>query len=239
MLRVDRQPSCWTLTLDRPEKANALCAELIEALIAALEEAESQDVPVLAVRGNGRNFSAGFDFAGYESQSEGDLLRRFVRIEMLLQAIDRSRALTVGLAHGRNFGAGVDLLAACRWRIAAPDATFRMPGLGFGLVLGTRRFGAIVGRERAREVLEGLETFGAERALALGFLRQVAAQDEWPAVIAGAESTAATLTSENRALLYRALESPTRDADLADLVRSVCSGGLKDRIRGYLKMGPN
>ena len=237
MLQVDRRRSSWTLTLDRPEKANALSAELVEELIATVEAAEQADVSVLAFRGNGRNFSAGFDFAGYESQSEGDLLRRFVRIEMLLQAVDRSRCLTVAFAHGRNFGAGVDLVGACRWRIAAPEATFRMPGLGFGLVLGTRRFGAIVGRERARDVLEGLETFGAERALSLGFVRQVAPREEWPALIAQAEATAATLTPENRALLYRTLESPTRDADLADLVRSVSAAGLKDRIRGYLKMG--
>src|SRR5688500_10757754 len=181
MLQVDRQPSRWTLTLDRPDKANALSAELVEALIGAVAEAEAAGIPVVVIRGNGRNLSAGFDFSGYESLSEGDLLLRFVRIEMLLQAIDRSPCLTIAFAHGRNFGAGVDLFAACRWRIAAPDATFRMPGLGFGLVLGTRRFAAIVGRERARALLEGLETFRAERALELGFLREVVAQEEWPA----------------------------------------------------------
>ncbi|MCR2153265.1 hypothetical protein NSX49_23710, partial [Salmonella enterica] len=74
-----------------------------------------------------------------DAQSEGDLLLRFVRIETLLQRVAASPCLTVGLAHGRNFGAGVDLFGACKWRVSAPDASFRMPGLKFGLVLGTRR----------------------------------------------------------------------------------------------------
>jgi enoyl-CoA hydratase/carnithine racemase len=234
VLQIDRQPSCWTVSLDRPEKANALSAELVEALHAAVAQAGSAGVPVLAFRGNGRNLSAGFDFAGFEDQSEGDLLLRFVRIEQLLQAIARSPCLTVALAHGRNFGAGVDLFAACRWRIAAPDATFRMPGLGFGLVLGTRRFAAIVGRDKAREVLEELQTFDAAAARAMGFVRATAPAHEWSALIVQAVEAAAKLEPENRAALYRTLDSASHDADLADLARSAAAPGIKARIRAYL-----
>ena len=234
ILEVAREPSRWTIGLNRPEKANALSSELVEALIAAVAEAEASAVPVLVFRGAGRNFSAGFDFSDFEQQSEGDLLLRFVRIEMLLQAVARSSCLTVGLAQGRNFGAGVDLLAACRWRIAAPQATFRMPGLGFGLVLGTRRFAAIVGREKAREILEGLRTFDAEAAHAMGFVRAVAPHEEWPTVVAEAEATAASLSIESRRLLHQALDPGSDDADLAALARSAAAPGIKQRIRVYL-----
>jgi enoyl-CoA hydratase len=231
---IERTGSRWTVTLDRAEKANALSAEMVEALIAVVQEAGEAQVPVLAFRGNGRNLSAGFDFTGYESQSEGDLLLRFVRIETLLQAVAASPCLTVALAHGKNFGVGVDLMAACRWRIASAEATFRMPGLGFGLVLGTRRFAGIVGHEAARQILEGLQTFDAARAHALGFLRAVAAPDAWPALLEDAGRTATTLSPESRALLYSALEKGSDDTDLASLVRSVITPGLKDRIRTYL-----
>jgi len=71
---------------------------------------------------------------------------RFVRIEMLLQAVATSPARTVALAHGKVFGAGADLFACCHHRIAAAGTTFRMPGLKFGLMLGTRRFAASVRR---------------------------------------------------------------------------------------------
>jgi enoyl-CoA hydratase/carnithine racemase len=231
---VRREDGCWSVVLDRAGKANALSASMVEALIAAVEEAHAARVPVLAFEGSGRNLSAGFDFGDYESQSEGDLVLRFVRIESLLQSIARSPCLTVAFAHGRNFGAGVDLFAACRWRIAAPEATFRMPGLAFGLVLGTRRFASIVGRETAREILESLDTFDAGRAQATGFVRRIAPREEWPAVLQEAVARARTLPAESRAALYRALDAAAHDADLADLVRSASAPGLKARIARYL-----
>ncbi len=231
---IRREDRCWTVALDRAAKANALSAEMVEALIEAVAQAEAADVRVLAFEGNGRNLSAGFDFGGYEAQSEADLLYRFVRIETLLRSIARARCLTVAFAHGRNFGAGVDLFGACRWRIAAPEATFRMPGLGFGIVLGTRRFAAIVGRDTARELLEGLAPFDAARALAIGFARRIAPREAWAATLAEAVATAATLPDASRAALYRTLDGASDDADLADLVRSAAAPGLKQRIAGYL-----
>ena len=233
-IAVRREAACWTVALDRADKANALSAPMVEALIAALMQAEAARIPVVAFRGEGKNLSAGFDFTGYESESEGDLLQRFVRIESLLQAIARSPCLTVAFAHGRNFGAGADLFAACRWRIAAPGSTFRMPGLAFGLVLGTRRFAALVGRDDAREILESAATFGAERAHALGFARRIAAEDAWPSIVDEACAAARVLPEPGRAALYRTLDGGTDDADLADLVRSASAPGLKARIAAYL-----
>jgi len=233
-LAVRREAQCWTIALARAQKANALSSAMVEGMIAALAEAEAAQVPLVAFEGEGRNFSAGFDFGDYEGQSEGELLLRLVRIETLLQSIARSPCLTVAFAHGRNFGAGVDLFAACRWRIAAPGASFRMPGLGFGLVLGTRRFAAIVGRDRAREILEGLATFDAERARQMGFVRRIAPAEEWPAIRDEAIATALALPAQGRHTLYRTLASSTDDADLADLVRSAAAPGLKERIRAWL-----
>lgn len=234
MVRIERDTERWTLVLDRAAKANALSADLVEALIGAVDEAEAAGVSVLALRGAGRNFSAGFDFGGFEEQGQGDLLQRFVRIETLLQRLARSPCLTVGFAHGRNFGAGVDLFAACRWRIAAPGTTFRMPGLAFGLVLGTRRFAAIVGRDAAREILESLATFDAARAMEMGFATRVTAEEGWPGVLEEAVATARAIPAASRAALYQVLDPGTDAADMADLVRSASAPGLKDRIREYL-----
>jgi len=64
-------------------------------------------------------------------------LLRFVRIEQLLQRLFRVPYPTVALVHGHVFGAGADLFCACQHRFAASDATFRLPGTGFGLVQGT------------------------------------------------------------------------------------------------------
>ncbi|MNT11436.1 putative enoyl-CoA hydratase echA6 [compost metagenome] len=223
------------LTLARPEKMNALSADLVEALILALDEAEAQGAKVIVLKGEGRNFSAGFDFGDWQAHSEGDLLLRFVRIETLLQRLAGSPCLTLALAHGRNFGAGVDVFGACKWRACAPDASFRMPGLKFGLVLGTRRFAALVGAERARTILEQAATFGAEDALRDGFASRLAAPEEWPEIEQQALDTASALTDASRAQLYAALSQEAPDADLARLVRSAAQPGLKDRVAAYLQ----
>jgi enoyl-CoA hydratase/carnithine racemase len=145
--------------------------------------------------------------------------------------------LTLALAHGRNFGAGVDLVGACRLRIASADASFRMPGLKFGLVLGTRRFGAIVGAAQARAILQEARTFDAAQAQAMGFVERVAAPSDWVAAVAAARDAAMALDAPSRTALYERLGSEAADADLAALVRSAARPGLKDRIATYLRGG--
>ena len=233
-LRVERSGTTTTLTLDRAAKMNALSGALVDELVAALEAAHDDGTRLVVLRGEGRNFSAGFDFGGYETQSEGDLLLRFTRLEQLLQLVHHAPFDTLALAHGRNFGAGVDLIGACSRRVAAPDATFRMPGLRFGLVLGTRRFALQVGGDRARDILQESKTFGADEALRMGFLSQVAEVAEWPAVIARAAEASTALAPGAQARLVAATRADTRDADLAELVRSAAAPGLKSRIAAYL-----
>lgn len=235
LLGIERREDVWTFVLNRPDKRNALSAELVDRLLDGVQQAHAQQARVLAFRGAGRNFSAGFDFSDIDAQSEGDLVLRFVRIEMLLQLVASSPCLTVALAHGRNFGAGVDLFAACRQRLAAADATFRMPGLKFGLVLGTRRFGDIVGRERAAQVLQEAATFNAAQALDMGFVHQVAETGSWDEAMVRALSKASALDDASRAALYRVLASPHGDSDMASLVRSAAQPGLKQRVAGYLQ----
>lgn len=233
-LHVERVGTTLHLTLARPDKMNALSAELVEALLREVTEAYRDGTRLAVLSGEGKNFSAGFDMAGFESQSEGDLVLRFVRIEQLLQAVRHAPFATLALAHGKNFGAGADLVCACGRRVASAEASFRMPGLRFGLVLGTRMLADRVGGQRARQVLETSQTFNAAEALDWGFLTDVAPRDGWDAFTEKAVASAATLAPEAAARLYRATTADRRDADLADLVRSAAEPGLKMRIAEYL-----
>lgn len=233
-LASERIDTTLTVTLTRPEKMNALSGSLVEALIAQVELAYRDGTRLVVVRGEGRNLCAGFDFSDYEQQSEGDLLLRFARIEHLLQLIHHAPFDTLALAHGRNFGAGVDLFGVCAHRVAAPGTSFRMPGLRFGLVLGTRRFARQVGDDRARDILQASKTFDADEALRLGFIEAIVDAAEWPGVAAQAVAAATSLTAVTQASLTTATRADTRDADLADLVRSASAPGLKARIAAYL-----
>jgi enoyl-CoA hydratase/carnithine racemase len=232
-LVVQRGAGVLELTLNRPEKMNPLSGPLVEALHDELDRAEDDGTRLLVLRGEGRNFSAGFDFGGYEEQSEGDLLRRFIRIEQLLQRVYHASYDTMAFAHGRNFGAGVDLFAACNRRIGNGDATFRMPGLGFGLVLGTRRFAALAGSSWAREVLHDGITFDAGQAHSRGFVTTIAGQEAWPDLLAKARKAAYELTGDAAGRLFRVSRADTRDADMAELVASAARPGLLERLRDY------
>jgi enoyl-CoA hydratase len=232
-LLIERADATLTLTLNRPEKMNALSASLVELLLEQIEEAAASGVRLLVLRGNGRNFSAGFDFGGYEDRSEGDLVLRFIRIEQLLQAVYYAPFDTLALAHGRNFGAGVDLICSCGRRVADAGATFRMPGLSFGLVLGTRRYVERVGRSRARAVLEEGLVFDANEAMSDGFLTNLVPTNAWVGAIQNAIEASIRLSGEANAALNRATCRDTRAEDLADLVLSAARPGLKERIRAY------
>jgi len=221
------------LTLNRPQKANALSAPLIEALIDAVEYAATDGTRLLILDGAGSHFCAGFDFTDAQVQSEGELALRFIRIETLLQALHHAPCETLALAHGRVFGAGADIVASCGIRIAVPGTTFRMPGLRFGVVLGTRRLVHRVGADQAREILATSRSFDATEALASGFLTGIKTQDEWPVLIAAAQSAAETLTPAAAAALHRRTVTDSRAEDMAELARSVSTPGLKERIRKY------
>jgi enoyl-CoA hydratase len=221
------------VTLNRPQKANALSASLVEALLNAIEYAYTDGTRLLILDGNGDHFCAGFDFTGYLDASEGDLVLRFIRIEHLLQLIHHAPFVTLALAHGRIFGAGADIVCACSLRVAAPGTTFRMPGLRFGIVLGTRRLAGRIGADAARDVLATSRTFDADEALRLGFLTQVAAQSEWPALIAATRKASSLLTQPATARLNEQTVTDTRAADMAALVQSASVPGLKERIRMF------
>ena len=233
-LHVERSGTTLHLTLARPEKMNALSAALVEALLREVTAAHQDGTRLMVISGEGRNFSAGFDMGGFEQESEGDLLLRFVRIEQLLQAVRHAPFDTLALAHGKNFGAGADLFCACARRVATPEASFRMPGLRFGLVLGTRLFAERVGAQRARQVLQVSQTFGSAEALEWGFATDILPQDGWDAVTEKAVAAASALAADAAARLFRATTTDQRDADLAELVRSAAEPGLKMRIAEYL-----
>jgi len=221
------------LTLNRQNKANALSATLVEALLDAVDYATTDGTRLLLLEGAGNHFCAGFDFSGFQELSEGDLALRFIRVETLLQAIHHAPFETLALAHGKIFGAGADIVAACGSRVAAPGTTFRMPGLRFGVVLGTRRLAHRIGADHARSILGESRTFGADEALGINFITQIAEQSQWSAIVQRAQSHCEQLSPAAASALHRQITPDSRADDMSALVRSVSTPGLKERIRLY------
>ena len=223
------------LTLNRADKLNALNADLVDGLLQGVADAVARQSQLLVIRGAGRAFCAGFDLSGLDRMTDADLLLRFVRIETLLQAIYTAPMPTLALVQGRCVGAGADIVAACSRRVATADSRFRMPGLQFGIVLGTRRLAALIGSDAARDILQTSRVFDAEHAKSCGFLTDVCASDDWPVLVTQAAADAAVLDDDSRhALLQHSRDDRHLDQDMAALVRSASRPGLAQRIAGYL-----
>ncbi|MEM9060972.1 MAG: enoyl-CoA hydratase/isomerase family protein [Pseudomonadota bacterium] len=231
---VSRDGPITRITLNRPEKLNAFNAELVDGLSDAVAEAEASDTRLIVFQGSGKGFSGGFDLSDIDAMSDGDLVLRFIRVEQLLQAVYHARVATLALVHGACYGAAADLVAACQWRVATPEARFRMPGSRFGLVLGTARLTALVGEDRARALLLRDKPFGVEEALTAGFLTAAASEDDWPATTDTVLGQVSALDPETFTALSARKRGDTREADMAALVASATHGSVKARVQAYL-----
>lgn len=230
-LIVEQRDNTLSLTLNAPGKANSLAPDMVEELLEALENAD--DVRMATLRGAGKHFCAGFDLSDIETVSDGDLLWRFVRIEMLLQKIHKSPFPIVALAHGQVVGAGADLFTACWRRVATKDARFRMPGWNFEIALGTRRLRQLVGPFHARDILIDTRYVSCDEAVKLGLVTDLAEADQWPELIDGLASRACSLPAFAASEMFRLTQDDTDDLDLAALVRTAGRPGLKQRIVSY------
>jgi enoyl-CoA hydratase/carnithine racemase len=226
-----REDDVLLLTLNRGSKANSLTPTLVEDLITALDQPDN--VRVAVIRGEGKHFCAGFDLSDISELSDGDLLWRFVRIELLLQKIYHSPFPIVALGHGQIVGAGADLFVACWHRVAAPCAKLKMPGWNFELALGTGRLAALIGQDAARDMLIDTRSISAEKAREIGLASDLIGKEGWEDLVTTLGARARTLPTEATTNMLALTGSKNAELDLAALVRSAARPGLKARVEKY------
>lgn len=233
MLSLQIDAGLATITLQRDSRGNALTADLVERLLGMLPRAWSEPgVHTVLLRGHGRHFCTGFDLDGLAAQSDGDLLHRFVRIELLLAMLWHAPVRTAAIAAGRTWGAGADIVVACDIRMACAATRLKFPGAGFGIVLGSRRLAARVGENVCRRwLVEGSE-ISATQAYGAGLLSDLVEPEERDVWISK-RLAQPPVRPEVVAALHSAIRPDLRDADLAALVRSAAPPGLRERIAAY------
>ena len=119
------------------------------------------------------------------------------------------------------------MVCCCTRRVAVPDARFRMPGLRFGITLGTRRLAGLVGSDAARQWLESSAIFDAKEALSRKFLTEIRDEAAWPDVVDRAREAAVALPATSQSVLLQQTSTDHRQEDLAALVRSLAEPGEK------------
>ena len=168
-----------TITLERPEKLNALTPEMLagfEALLDAIEADSAIRVVVLTGSGD-RAFSAGADINAWSSLEPIDMWRTWVRAgHRVMDRLEGLRQPTIAALNGIAFGGGLELALACDLRIAAEHARVAAPEVGIGTIPGwgmTTRLAVLAGPARAKQMILTGEPVDARRAEAWGVLSEV------------------------------------------------------------------
>ena len=177
---VEKQtPQISIVTLNRPERRNALTIELLNELIAAIRVASDQPHErVLILRGDGQAFCTGLDL-----KEAADARKAHVTGQLVGQALitlSQTRLITIAAVHGAAVAGGAGLMSACDFVIAAERTKIGYPEVRRGLVAGLvmtflRRQ---VGERHMRELLFGSELIDAARAQEIGLVNRVVPLDE-------------------------------------------------------------
>lgn len=180
-----------TLTISRPEVHNAFDDALIARLDRLLAEAaDDARVRVVVLAAAGRSFSAGADLNWMRRMADFDEQQNIddaLRLARLLRRLDRLPKPTVARVQGAAFGGGLGLVACCDVAVAARSAVFALSEVRLGLIPATISpylVAAIGARAARRYVLTG-ERFGAEEALRIGLVHEVADDDALAAAVDG------------------------------------------------------
>lgn len=192
-----------TITLNRPEKLNALNLETLEALVGIVERvAEDEDVRCVVITGAGRGFCAGGDVAGMASGEgppppKGNPMARLRHLEETSRLLHEMPKPTIAMVNGAAAGAGLSIALACDIRVAGENARFTTAfvRIGFsGDFGGTWMLQRLVGPAKARELYFTGDLIDAREAERVGLVNRVVSDDQ--------------LANETRALAERMAKGP-------------------------------
>jgi methylglutaconyl-CoA hydratase len=240
VLRYGVADGIATLTLNRPEKRNALNAELVQALKDALGRAEADaSVRVVALRGAGKDFCSGADLAEMERIAVMGLEENVEDARSLGALFRQMRAHpqpVVAVVYGRALAGGCGLASACDLVLARDDAEFGYPEvhLGFVPALVMTILRRKVGEGEAFHLVAQGDRFGAEEARRLGLVTRVFAADSFEADVirylerlAAKPASAVTMTKR---LLYE-LDDLGFEAGLERAARVNAEARMTDACR--------
>lgn len=176
MIRVQNAGDCCTITLARPEKANALTEEMLESLASAATDAAADGAKALILTGEGKVFSAGADLDGMKTG-----LGLSPAWEDASSAIAAFPGLSIAALNGTLAGGAMGIALACDIRIALPSANFFYPVMRLGYrpqPSDPGRLAALIGPARARLILLAAQRIDAETALSWGLIDRLVQPSE-------------------------------------------------------------
>jgi enoyl-CoA hydratase/carnithine racemase len=248
VLSFERHQNYAVVTLNRPEKRNALNEALLKALDDALVAVEhDKEIRALILRGNGASFCSGLDLAEADRLEGG---HSPVGIERVFRRLENVSVPTIAAVQGPALAGGCELALHCDLRVAAEDLRMGMTVARVGLLVPydfIRKLIEIIGSANTSFILYTAEPVDARRALAMGMVHEVvpnAKLDETAVTLAQKVAVNAPLSLRTMKKSLRRSMSESNDAyhdDILEMGRMVrASLDAKEGIRAFLeKRKPN
>jgi enoyl-CoA hydratase len=216
LLTFDVADRIATITVNRPDKLNALNDALIAELRIAIAEARRRhDIGAILVTGAGRAFVAGADITELVHQSAVDGKARAMRGQQVFRRFETSPKPTLAAVNGFALGGGCELAMACHIRVASDAAKFGLPEVKLGIVPGyggSQRLPRLVGRGRALQLLLTGETIDAAEAYRIGLVNRVVPAAE---LISSARAMLTTILANGPVAVAHCIEAVDRGLDMA------------------------
>lgn len=243
-----------TLTLNRPDKLNAISYRMADALLALFDRLEADDaVRVVILTGAGdRAFSAGADIAEFSEtvrQGPEAAVRDFVRRGQAMTArMEAFPKPVIAAVNGLAYGGGCEITEAVHLAIASERASFAKPEIAIGMTPtfgGTQRLPRLVGRKRALELLLTGDPFPPSRALEIGLVNQVVPHEE---LLAAARAMAERIMRHSPLAVAGVLRAATRGLNMTiaeglevesrEFARLAASHDLREGLDAWLARRP-
>jgi len=217
-IQLDYDGTVATITLNRPEKRNAISFELIDDLLRALEEVSRSEAIVLIVTGAGKAFCSGMDLDNLKSllgRSPEQNLQDSKTMVQLFRSLYEFRKVTIAAVNGPAVAGGTGLAFLCDFTLATPDAKFGYTEVRIGFVPAIVSTFLLrqVGEKQARDLLLTGRIFGAEEAVRMGLVSEIVPTET---LMARAHELAALLM-ENSSASLRATKQLLTDHARAEL----------------------
>jgi enoyl-CoA hydratase len=238
-----------TVTINRPDKLNALNDAMMREIGAIMDElTANKDVGAIIITGAGRAFVAGADISRLAAAATGDLEIFARRGQGVFRKIELSAKPVIAAVNGFALGGGCELALACHVRIASTLAKFGLPEVKLGLIPGyggTQRLPRLVGRGQALQMILTGEPIDGAGAVRVGLANAVVEPD---ALAGAARAMAAAMLKNAPIAMARAIESVDAglDATLEDGLRLEArlfgslesTGDMREGTKAFLEKRP-
>lgn len=182
-VEINRNEDFILLRINRPQRLNAITAEVLDALEKCIEELSAQDGNrgLLIIGTGDKAFCAGTDLFERSSLSEEQARAKTNRARELLARLHRASFISVAALNGLAYGGGLEVALACTFRIASPHVTLALPEVKLGLIpayAGTQLLPQVIGPARALDMMLTGAPIDAQKAERIGLITRIAEGNE-------------------------------------------------------------